>query len=41
MLIWNALPAKNQLKLIDGHLLLNDLLTKIPSRSMGTEMSGI
>lgn len=41
ILIWNALPTKNQLKLMDGFLMLNDFLTNRHLKSYGSEMSGI
>ena len=40
ILIWNALPAKNQLKLIDGYLMLIDYLPRTHAKSLGTEMAG-
>ena len=40
ILIWNPLPAKNQLKLVDGFRMLIDFLPKSQYRSRGTEMGG-
>ncbi|CAF1068723.1 unnamed protein product [Brachionus calyciflorus] len=39
ILIWNALPTKNQLKLVDGYVMLNDFLPKRNIRSLGVEMA--
>lgn len=41
ILIWNALPAKNQLKLVEGYLMLIDYLPRNHHRSLGTEMGGL
>lgn len=38
--MWNALPAKNQLKLVEGFLMLIDYLPKKNSRAYGVEMGG-
>ena len=38
MLVWNALPAKNQLKLVNGYLMLIDYLPKSFHKSIGSEM---
>lgn len=40
-MIWNPLPAKNQLKLVDGFRMLTDYLHRSNVRSLGTEMAGI
>jgi hypothetical protein len=40
ILVWNALPAKSQLKLYDGFLMLIDFLPRNMNRITGTEMSG-
>ena len=40
LLIWNALPTKNQLKLHDGFIILLDYLPKHTYKSLGTEMGG-
>jgi WD40 repeat protein len=40
ILVWNALPAKSQLKLYDGFIMLIDFLPRNLNRINGTEMSG-
>ena len=40
ILIWNPLPTKSQLKLVDGFRMLVDIMPKNTYRSLGTEMGG-
>jgi hypothetical protein len=40
ILSWNALPSKNQLKLIDGFIMLIDYLPRSHHKAIGTEMGG-
>ena len=41
LLIWNALPAKNQLKLVEGFLMLASYLPRNQGKSLEIEMGGI
>ncbi len=38
LLVWNALPAKNQLKLVDAFIILVDFLPRQHAKLLGTEM---
>ena len=40
ILIWNPLPTKSQLKLVDGFRMLVDFLPKNSYRTLGAEMGG-
>jgi hypothetical protein len=41
LLIWNALPAKSQLKLVEGFLMLASYLPRNQGKSLEIEMGGI
>ncbi len=40
LLIWNALPAKSQLKLVEGFLMLASYLPRNQGKSLEIEMGG-